>query len=37
MTIEEWHARVPSYELAPGTELVYTQGLRQVENLDLVW
>jgi len=37
VTIEEWHARVPSYELAPGTELVYSQGLRQVENLELVW
>ena len=37
VTLEEWHLRVPSYQLAPGTELVYTAGLRQVENLDLVW
>ena len=37
VALEEWHRRIPSYQLAPGTELVYTQGLRQVENLDLVW
>ena len=37
VAIEEWHAAVPSYALAEGTELVYSQGLRSVENLELVW
>jgi cytochrome P450 len=37
VTLEEWHRRVPSYQLAPGTEPVYTMGLRSVENLELVW
>ena len=37
VTLEEWHARVPDYAIAPGTELLYSQGLRAVENLELVW
>ena len=37
VVLEEWHARVPDYELAPGIEPEYSQGLRQVENLELVW
>jgi cytochrome P450 len=37
VAIEEWHAAVPDYSLAPGIELHYSQGLRQVENLELVW
>jgi hypothetical protein len=28
---------VPSYSIAEGTELLYSQGLRSVENLELVW
>ena len=35
--LEEWHKRVPSYELAPGTTPSYTMGLRSVDNLELVW
>ena len=35
--LEEWHKRVPSYELKPGTTPRYTMGLRSVENLELVW
>jgi len=37
VVLEEWHARVPHYAVAPGVELEYSQGLRQVENLELVW
>jgi cytochrome P450 len=37
VALEEWHAAVPDYRLADGIELLYTQGLRQVENLELVW
>ncbi len=37
VVLEEWHSRVPHYELAEGTELVYSEGLRQVNLLPLVW
>lgn len=37
VTLEEWHRRIPEYRLADGIELNYSQGLRQVENLELVW
>jgi cytochrome P450 len=37
VALEEWHARVPNYRLADGVELLYSAGLRQVENLELVW
>lgn len=37
VTLEEWHAAVPEYSLADGIELLYTPGLRAVENLELVW
>jgi cytochrome P450 len=37
VALEEWHAAVPSYSIAEGTELLYSQGLRSVENLELVW
>ncbi len=36
-TLREWHARIPEYELAPGTELEFQFGLRQVDRLPLVW
>lgn len=35
--LEEWHKRVPSYELKPGITPEYTMGLRSVDNLELVW
>ena len=35
--LDEWHARIPDYELAPGTELDYSPGLRQIDPLPLVW
>jgi cytochrome P450 len=37
VVVEEWHKLVPSYSLAPGIEPEYSPGLRQVENLELVW
>ncbi len=37
IALEEWHAAIPTYQLAEGTDLLYTQGLRAVENLELVW
>lgn len=35
--LEEWHKRVPSYELEPGTTPEYSMGLRSVDNLELTW
>ncbi len=37
VALEEWHAAVPEYSLVPGIELRYSQGLRSVDNLELVW
>ena len=37
VALEEWHARVPDYRLAEGLELKYSPGIRQVDNLELVW
>ena len=37
VTMEEWHRRVPEYRLADGVQLEYSQSLRQVDNLELVW
>jgi cytochrome P450 len=37
VALEEWHAAVPEYSLAEGIELRYSQGLRSVDNLELVW
>jgi len=36
-TLREWHRRIPHYELAPGAELVYGVGLRQIDSLPLVF
>ncbi len=37
VALEEWHAAVPEYTLAEGIELLYSVGLRSVENLELTW
>jgi cytochrome P450 len=37
VALREWHRRIPEYELKPGSTLEYPPGLRQVENLELVW
>ena len=36
-TLREWHQRIPDYEIAPGTELNFMFGLRQVDTLPLLW
>jgi cytochrome P450 len=37
VTLEEWHKRIPNYSIADGVELNYSPGLRQIDNLQLVW
>ena len=37
VALEEWHRAVPDYRIRDGVELHYSQGLRAVENLELVW
>ncbi len=35
--LREWHQRIPDYRLAPEANLVYQNGLRQIDNLPLVF
>jgi cytochrome P450 len=35
VALEEFHRRVSDYELAPGTEISFSPGIRQAENLHL--
>ncbi len=37
VALEEWHATIPEYAIADGVQLNYSQGLRAVDNLELVW
>jgi cytochrome P450 len=37
VAIEEWHAAVPQYSIPAGIELLYSEGLRSVDNLELIW
>jgi len=37
VALEEWHQAVPDYSIKDGVVLRYSQGLRSVENLELVW
>ena len=37
VAMETWHERVPSYELAPGATPRFTPGIREVQDLVLVW
>jgi cytochrome P450 len=37
IAIHEWHRRIPAYHIPPGTELVYSTGLRQIDRLPLVF
>jgi cytochrome P450 len=37
VALREFHARIPGYELAPGTVLEYTPGIRSLASLPLVW
>ena len=37
VALEEWHVAIPQYRIKDGVELIYSQGLRSVDNLELVW
>jgi cytochrome P450 len=37
VAIEEWHRRIPRYEVAQGAEIHYSPGIRQADNLPLVF
>ncbi len=37
IALREWHQRIPDYSLAPGAELIYQPGLRQIDKLPLVF
>jgi cytochrome P450 len=37
VALEEWHRSIPEYRLADGNVLLYSQGLRAIDNLELVW
>jgi cytochrome P450 len=37
VAMEEWHRRIPEYEIAPGESPRYSPGIRGVTYLPLVW
>ncbi len=37
VALEEWHQAIPDYRIEDDVELLYSQGLRAIENLELVW
>ncbi|MEY2425294.1 MAG: hypothetical protein QOI61_866 [Actinomycetota bacterium] len=37
VALEEWLAAVPDFAIKDGVELRYSQGLRSIDNLELVW
>lgn len=37
VALEEFHRRIPDYEIAPGTELMFSPGIRQADNLPLLF
>jgi len=37
LALEEFHRRIPDYEIAPGVELEYSGNPRTPHNLELVW
>jgi cytochrome P450 len=37
IALEELHARIPDYRLAPGAEVHFSTGIRQAHALPLVW
>ena len=34
---EEFHRRIPDYDLAPGAELEFSPGIRQAEGIPLLF
>lgn len=37
VALREFHARIPDYQLEEGAELVYSQGIRSIQHLPLVF
>jgi len=37
VAMEELHRRIPEYRVAPGVDLTYTPGIRQIDHLPLVF
>ena len=37
IALEEWHKRIPEYEIKPGETPTYSIGIREVQYLPLVW
>ena len=37
IAMEEWHKRIPEYEIKPGETPTYSPGIREVQFLPLVW
>jgi len=37
VALEEWHRRIPDYEIKPGEVARYSPGIREVQYLPLVW
>jgi cytochrome P450 len=37
IALEEWHARIPEYRIAPGAEIHFSPAIRQAEVLPLVF
>ena len=37
VALREWHKRIPEYELAEGTVLEYTTGIRSIEHFPMVF
>ena len=37
VALEEWHERIPEYEIEPGKNPQFSAGIREVMYLPLVW
>ena len=37
VALEEWHRRIPHYDVAPDTDVQFSPGIRQAESLPLVF
>ena len=37
VALEEWHRRIPDYQIKPGETATYSPGIREVQYLPLVW
>jgi len=37
VALEEWHRRIPEYSIVPGSVIAHSPGIRQTDQLPLVW